>query len=84
MAGSELLCGVLDILNAVDFIQGHLADYFSIEDALEDLKTRAGRIRDNIRQLDFLQQVEGVFCIFFNETIEEFESIKNELECHDT
>ena len=78
MTRSELLCA-LDILNAVSFIRGNLKDYLGIEGALEGVKTIAERIRDNIRQLDFLQQVEAVLRIFFNETIEEFESILSTL-----
>ena len=43
------------VVENLDIIHSRVTNSFSITGALEDVETRAERVRDNIRQLNFLQ-----------------------------
>ncbi len=69
----------MNILQIIGVVLRHVQDYKSVKDVLEEAKARAERIYANIQEVKLLPDVESVLSYFINETVEEFERIRDEL-----
>lgn len=79
MSGFETIGGILNIIQIIGVISRHVHDYNSIQDVLEEADAKARRIQQNVQPLLCSENIEGLFSHFFDETVEESESIRNEL-----
>ncbi len=69
----------MNIVQIIDLVLRHVQDHKSVKDELEKARMRAERIYRNVHEVKLLPGVESVLSLFINETVEEFESIHDEL-----
>ncbi len=68
----------MNILQIIGVVLRHVQDHKSVKDVLEEAEARAQRIYANIQEVKLLRVVESVLSYFINETVGEFERIRDE------
>ncbi len=69
----------MEVLQKTGVVSHHVRDDMSVKDVVEEAEARAKGIYQKIRQFQLLPGVESVLSLIINETVEEFERIRDEL-----
>ncbi len=79
MSNFETIRGMLNIVQAVEFVMPNAEDPEIVKDVLLKVQARAMKIYQNTLKVKFVPGVKGVLSPFINETFYKFERIQNEI-----